>query len=462
MEFSFTRSDNVTDTDIYHKKGEKCLRNIENYNKALTLEERRIIEAGIRNGSTKKSIADTIGKDKSTVGKEIKLHRTQSYKCRMPLECSGYKKCTRGRNCSASCPDYVPFKCPRRDRSPGACNGCSKMSSCRFDKFTYNAGIANAEYREVLVDSREGVNLTVSEAKEMAAIIKPLLNQGQSPYQIVTSHPELGISEKTLYNYIEWQVFDVAGIKNIDLRRKTSRKLSKKKAKEFKKREDRSFLKGRTYEDFKHYMEEHPDAHVIEMDTVYNDVSNGPFVQTFKSVKLGIMIGLFHDTKTAADMKHGIDLLENVLGIRSFRKYAEVILTDRGGEFTDADGMETSTNGTRRTRVFYCDPMQSGQKGTLEVNHEQLRYILPKETDLRALGLVSQEALNTAMSHIASYHIKSLSGKSPIEYTKFMARTLWKKLEAFGMIEIPEDEIILKPYLLKPFIKKEKSTKNTK
>ena len=209
-------------------------------------------------------------------------------------------------------------------------------------------------------------------------------------------------------------------------------------------------------------MEEHPDAHVIEMDTVYNDVSNGPFVQTFKSVKLGIMIGLFHDTKTAADMKHGIDLLENVLGIRSFRKYAEVILTDRGGEFTDADGMETSTNGTRRTRVFYCDPMQSGQKGTLEVNHEQLRYILPKETDLRALGLVSQEALNTAMSHIASYHIKSLSGKSPIEYTKFMARTLWKKLEAFGMIEIPEDEIILKPYLLKPFIKKEKSTKNTK
>ena len=124
--------------------------------------------------------------------------------------------------------------------------------------------------------------------------------------------------------------------------------------------------------------------------------------------------------------------------------------------------METSTNGTRRTRVFYCDPMQSGQKGTLEVNHEQLRYILPKETDLRALGLVSQEALNTAMSHIASYHIKSLSGKSPIEYTKFMARTLWKKLEAFGMIEIPEDEIILKPYLLKPFIKKEKSTKKTK
>lgn len=41
----------------------------------LTLEERRIILTGIVNGSTKTAIAMTIGKDKSTVGKEIKLHR---------------------------------------------------------------------------------------------------------------------------------------------------------------------------------------------------------------------------------------------------------------------------------------------------------------------------------------------------------------------------------------------------
>ena len=38
----------------------------------LTLEERRIILNGISHGSTKTAIAQTIGKDKSTVGKEIK------------------------------------------------------------------------------------------------------------------------------------------------------------------------------------------------------------------------------------------------------------------------------------------------------------------------------------------------------------------------------------------------------
>ncbi len=71
----------------------------------------------------------------------------------------------------------------------------------------------------------------------MADIIKPLLLQGLSPYRIVTNHPELGISEKTLYNYIENGIFhEVAGITLMDLRRKVSRKLPKKKSVTYKKR----------------------------------------------------------------------------------------------------------------------------------------------------------------------------------------------------------------------------------
>ena len=56
----------------------------DNKNTALTLEERKIIETGIRNGSTKTAIAKTVGKDKSTIGKEIRLHRRLSHKCNLP------------------------------------------------------------------------------------------------------------------------------------------------------------------------------------------------------------------------------------------------------------------------------------------------------------------------------------------------------------------------------------------
>ena len=416
----------------------------------LTLEERRIILTGITNGSTKTAIAQTIGKDKSTVGKEIKLHRTLTHKCKMPLECSNYRGCVFGRQCTLECPEYKPFHCSRRDRSPGACNGCSDWSHCRFDKYQYRPEDAQMHYRTTLVDSRAGVNLTVQEAKELAATIGPLLKQGQSPYQIVTNHPELGISEKTLYNYIEGDVFhEIAGITVMDLRRQVSRKISKKKARGYKKREDRKYLQGRTYKDFKQYTEDNPDVFVTQMDTVYNDETNGPFIQTFKFVCAGLLFAIYQESKTALSMKQGVDLLETILGKELFRKYVHVLLTDRGPEFSAADAMETDTDGSRRTRVFYCDPMQSGQKGTLENKHVELRYILPKGTDLKNLGLVDQSSLNLVVSHVDSAPVEKLGGKSPLDVADFMYHDLYEKLYAFGLQNIEKDKVILKPYLLK-------------
>lgn len=416
----------------------------------LTLEERRIILSGIINESPKNAIAKTIGKDKSTVGKEIRLHRTLTHKCKMPLECSNYRKCVHGRQCTLDCPDYIPFKCIRRDRTPGACNGCEKWSKCRFDKYQYCPDSAHTDYRNTLIDSREGVNLTVSEAKAIAVVIAPLLKQGLSPYHILAAHPELNISEKTLYNYIENDVFhEIAGITVMDLRRQVSRRISKKKAKGYKKRTDHKYLLGRTYKDYQTYLSQYPDVFVTQMDTVYNDETNGPFIQTFKFVPAGVLFALIHDSKTSESMKNGVDLLEAILGTDIFRKYVHVLLTDRGTEFTAADAMESSSDGTRRTRVFYCDPMQSGQKGSLENKHIELRYILPKGTDLRALGLLGQNALNLVISHVDSAPVERLGGKSPLELAEFMYHDLYEKLEAYGIHKIEKDKVILKPYLLK-------------
>lgn len=424
---------------------------VSNKFKHLTIDERRIILKGITSGATKTAIAQTLGKDKSTIGKEIKLHRILSHKSKLPLECSNYRKCPFDRHCSPDCPGYLPFHCSRRDISPGACNGCSNQSYCRFNKYQYKPEIAQADYVSLLVDSRQGVNLTSSQAKKMADIIKPLLLQGLSPYRIVTNHPELGISEKTLYNYIENGVFqEVAGITVMDLRRKVSRKLPKKKSVTYKKRVDRKYLNGRTYKDYKEYIKDNPDVFVTQMDTVYNDASSGPFLQTFKFINSGVLFAIYHKQKTALSMKQGIDLLEQqILGSEIFRKYCHILLTDRGSEFTDADGMEFDSSGLRRTRVFYCDPMQSGQKGSLENKHIELRYILPKGTNWQALGLNGQDELNLALSHINSSPVKKLSGKSPLDLADFISHDLYEKIDVFGIHKIEKDKVILKPYLLK-------------
>ncbi len=432
-----------------------------NANAHLTHEERGIIETGIRNGSTKTAIAKTIGKDNSTIGKEIKLHRVLKYKCPLALECANYKVCKHDRICTESCLDYEQFVCKRRDRSPGACNGCSKYSHCRFNKYVYDPGVAQREYEELLVDSRTGFNLTQEEAKKLGETIAPLLKQGLSPYAILQIHSELKVSEKTLYTYIESGAFrGLVDIGPLDLRRQVNRKLPKHKAKLYKKREDRRFLLGRTYKDYKTYVEENPDVLVTQMDTVYNDITNGPFIQTFKFINIGLLLGLRHEKKTAEEMRKGVDKFEEILGTPLFRKHVHVLLTDRGSEFYDAVGMETDKNGLCRTRVFYCDPMQSGQKGTLENNHTELRYILPKECDLEALGLINQEALNLALSHVNSLPIEKFGGKSPLDIAEFMYPELYAKLVEFGIRKIPRNDIVLKPYLLKNWLKKQKLSSN--
>ena len=415
----------------------------------LTSEERRIIESGVRHGSTKTAIAKTIGKDNSTVGKEIKLHRKLKHPTSLPRECSNYKHCKYGRECFPECEDYEQFTCKRRDRSPGACNGCSNYSRCRFNKYIYDPAEAEHEYRMTLVDSRSGYNITTLEAKELGEKIQPLLKQGLSPYAILQAHPEIKLSEKTLYTYIENKVFEgLVDIGPLDLRRQVNRKMSRKKANIYKKREDHRYLIGRNYKDYQTYMSENPNVSVTQMDTVYNDGSSGPFIQTFKFVGTGFLFGLLRDEKTALEMKKGVDRLEMILGPKMFRKYVHVLLTDRGPEFTAANDMEMDGD-LRRTRVFYCDPMQSGQKGSLENNHIELRYILPKEHDLKQLGLVDQNALNIVLSHINSLPLERFGGKSPFDVVEFMFPDLYEKLLAFGLRKIPVDEINLTPSLLK-------------
>lgn len=72
----------------------------ESYYSHLSLNDRIVIQKGCENGSSKKSIADTIGKDPTTVAKEIRNHRVLKHRTGLSLECSNYVKCKHGRQCS--------------------------------------------------------------------------------------------------------------------------------------------------------------------------------------------------------------------------------------------------------------------------------------------------------------------------------------------------------------------------
>lgn len=79
-----------------------------------------------------------------------------------------------------------------------------KINHCTIAyKYTYNARFANRKYREKLRDSRAGINMTKRELHQKDKIISPLIEQGQLPYHILITHPELDMSVRTLYSYLD-------------------------------------------------------------------------------------------------------------------------------------------------------------------------------------------------------------------------------------------------------------------
>jgi IS30 family transposase len=174
------------------------------YNIHLSLKDRKSIEEALNNGATRTSIADILGKNKSTICKEVKARRyvfIRGYDKGVIRDCihltkCGYKVCTK------PCRDYQRIRCSYRDRKVGVCNGCEDFVKCNKTKYLYKAQKAHDEYRKDLVDSREGVNLTTSQAKQLGDFLKPLIDNGQSLYTIVRNHPALELCEKSLYNYL--------------------------------------------------------------------------------------------------------------------------------------------------------------------------------------------------------------------------------------------------------------------
>ena len=63
--------------------------------------------------------------------------------------------------------------------------------------------LEDCKYKECLSQSRAGINITRHELHQEDMVITPLIFQGQSPYQIMTNHPELDMSVRTLYSYLD-------------------------------------------------------------------------------------------------------------------------------------------------------------------------------------------------------------------------------------------------------------------
>lgn len=427
----------------------------------MNQENRIVIEKGLDASRPMSAIASELGKDPTTISKEIKKHRlfqkhntfnekpnrcALAKDCRRKDLCGTYAPiCKRGcRNCPQChrrCPDFVPFDyhCPLTDKAPFVCNGCRKKASCRLDKYYYRAATAHRQYRTVLTESRTGINISEDGLALLDETVSPLIRQGQSVYAILQNHPEITQCEKTLYNYIESGALSVG---NLDLPKKVRYKPRRAHASEI---SDTGIFEGRTYKDYQAFIRECPDARVTEMDTVVGCEGSRKVLLTLHFCTSGFMMAWLLDSKESTGVEAVFDRMERAIGTSLFCSTMPLILTDRGGEFGHPDSLECGIGNAVRTSIYYCDPMASWQKPHCERNHEYIRKICPQGKT--SFDRLSQADVSLMMSHINSSCRESLGGLTPFALARM---TLPQELLRFsGIVEVPPDEVVLTPALLK-------------
>ena len=422
-------------------------------NKHLDLIDRTLIEAELDKGSSFKLIALALDKDPSTISKEVRAHLTietvgafrrrynacvNRFSCQKHMTCRTcnasrhFKFCKSCGLCNTFCSDFVAYDCPKLNKPPYVCNGCKSRPACTLKKHFYHARIANDAYMSMLSNSRIGISLSEDELRHIDDIVSPLILQGQSPHHICASNRDtLMISERSLYRLIDSGLISA---KNIDLPRKI-RYHSRKKKTALK--VDRKCRIGRTFDLFLQFLEEHPDIPVTQIDSVEGK-KGGKVILTIHFVKAEFMLAFlrdFNDSRSVTDIFNSLDAL---IGREYFMELFQVILTDNGSEFSDPTAIECDENGEIRTRLYYCDPQASWQKGSAERNHEFIRDFIPKGTPFEHY---TQADINLMMNHINSYKRESLNNRSPYEMFRFFYGS--EILDLLGCHLIPPQNVTL-------------------
>ena len=276
--------------------------------------------------------------------------------------------------------------------------------------------------------------MTRHELHQKDMVITPLIFQGQSPYQIITNHPELDMSVRTLYSYLDKGILSA---RNIDLKRQVKfnpRKVHKTQIK------NRSVFIRRMFSDFQALGLDH----FAEMDTVHSSQDSKRVILTFFLTREKLFLAFIMNRCTKGAVKPVFNKLEHQLGTYDFLTLFNTILTDRGSEFGDPESLENGIHGIMRSSIYYCDPMRSGQKGGIEQAHTMLRMILPKKTSFEYL---TQWDLRTIVDHINSTPRESLGGRTP--YDVALENYGTDILKALQLRSIPPDKVNLTPKLIR-------------
>ncbi|HNX91605.1 MAG TPA: IS30 family transposase [Candidatus Omnitrophota bacterium] len=349
----------------------------------LSLSDRIKLEALIGIKKSVKEIAKILGRDKSTIYREIK----------------------RGK--------------------------ILRLQTDLSEKEMYRANVGHAEYKRLGKNKERSLKIGKDHRLE-EYIRKRLLEDRYSPDAIIGEIRvrelkfERTISTKTLYNYIEKGIF--SGISNKDLWEKRKRK----------KRGYNSIVRmsytnrlGRSIEDRPKKIDTREEYGHWEGDSVKGPLQTKASLVTLTERKSREQIIVKVNRSTQEAIREAIDGLEKKYG-GMFRAKFKSITFDNGIEFVNWKSIEVSSliKGMRRTRVYFAHAYASWERGTNENQNRMIRRFIPKGQNI---AVVSEERVQEIQDWMNNYPRKILGYKTANQVAQ---ENLQKTVKSFDFVAL--------------------------
>ncbi len=413
------------------KNGKGAARAVPRAYGRLTRHERDTIQRMLERRASCREIARELGRSPSTVSVEVSSHRFVT----APKPRRG-ERVDAGTDLSAACPRLAAW--------PRCRDGCGRYRAVgckRRPHVFYEARAAQLCADSVLVSSRRGIDADEPAAARLEAI-RDCLRRGLSPEQMAARNGgPVDLSPSTIYR---WVSAGYDGMTNMELRRKVGYRPRKRAAG----RAATRHSARRSYAAFL-ALGEDACAAAWEMDTVEGAREDSACLLTLLHRPSRLQLALPLGGKTAGCVAAALEGVRAVLGADGARRVFRAVLTDNGAEFADEGAIAALLGeGPGETRLFYCDPRRSDQKGACERNHVEIRKLLPKGAGLR-FDRLSPADLALAMSHVNSEPRGALGFTTPARaFRAMLGDDAAALLDAYGVEDVPLGELDLTPGLI--------------
>ena len=251
------------------------------------------------------------------------------------------------------------------------------------ERIQYRANVAQADYERLGKNKERGLKIGKDSVLE-EHIRKKLIKDKFSPDAIIGEIKACGMKfeglmcVKTLYNYIDLGFFSGVSNKNLWEKRKKKKRRYKKVSRVNTKNRDCRSIEERPNK----INNRHEYGH-WEGDTVKGPMERTASLLTLteRKTREEIIIKLEEGTQEA--IKAAIDGLEKKYGA-GFKIKFKSITFDNGVEFLSWKTLELSIKnmGEQRTIIYFAHSYSSWERGTNENQNRMIRRFIPKGTDI--------------------------------------------------------------------------------